>query len=703
MDKNSLSIMIVSIVMLAWLSGSSGASHAAPNSTLGAFLGVYVPNAVIANSSYAGASIGSHSYAIMQINSTGTNYIVINTSAQPYAFVLDSSTAEAVLRPYLLGVYYPNQSTVSSLGSYMDTFINQSSGPLNDCLTETGLQAYLCSAGTNRTSCLQNSCQTVPVCTKVLKKFGPASPFADGLVNFSIQYGTLNTSFREYMSLASSLSQNSVGSALPQMGSLASQIDSLSHKIPLNPLFPPPTNMSAQQIISICSNYANNGPWYCYAVGFCASTNSNYTALDNAEGQISYLLSTPISNSSTAAIAIEAVSNANSYYLPIFNATASARFNTELGSTFTAYNSLAENISFVLSRYSNATLSSALANLTAVHDEVIAGGLTQNFTTAQRELSDAVANALIVYNKDGAGFLRVYSAAFNSTALIAIQEFNYKPGAVPFFVANLASKQAAINAKLQGTVNSSYLGAASQQILSLSAQAQAMGAPFSFESMTKALYGGFSSALVYSANTPASAQIAGAPLYSPILPLIVGVIIVLLMYLFTYHRLNVRKKLKLTPSVKRAWLILFFILVAIVILMSALTYIYAAGADSFMPVSSFLSSVRGANTVYLLENTSLLANGSVGQCASSITAALASQKKTVYELNITGYTCTTPTGTSGTTCFNKILASGVPAILLTAGNSTISFKGFYGDTLYASGAALEGSTCLLGNIMRVNR
>ncbi len=703
MDKNPLSIMIVSIVMLIGLSGYSGASHAALNSTLGAFLSTYVPNAVIANSSYSSASAGSHSYVIMQINSTGTNYIIVNTSAQPYEFVLDNSTAKAVLRPYLLGIYYPNQSTVSSLGSYMSRFINQSRGSLNDCLTETGLRAYLCSAGTNRTTCLQNSCQTVPVCNDVLKKFGPASPFADGLINFSLQYGTLNMSFREYMSMASSLNQDNVGSVLPQMGSLASQIDSLSHKIPLNPLFPPPTNMSAQQITSICSNYANNGPWYCYAVGFCASTNSNYTALNNAEGQISYLLSTPVSNSSMQAIAEKATSNADSYFLPVFNATASAQFNAELGSTFTAYNSLAANMSFVLSHYSNATLSSALSNLTAVHDTVIAGGLTQNFTAAQKELSSAVANALIVYNNDGAGFLKVYSAAFNSTAQIAIQEFNYKQGDVPFSVANLASEQAGINERLQGMVNTTYLNSASQQILSLSSQAQALGAPFSFESMTKALYGGFSSALAYSANTPASAQIAGAPLYSPILPLIIGILAVLLIYLFTYHRLNARKKLKLTPSVKRAWAILFFILAVIVALVSALTYVYASGANSFMPVSSFLSSVRGSNTIYLLENTSLLTNGTVGQCASSIAATLASQHKTVYRLNYTGYTCTTPTGTSGTTCFNKILASGVPAILLTWGNSTVSFKGFYGDTLYASGAVLSGSTCLLGNMMRVNK
>ena len=697
-------MMLGSLLLFLAFPGVSAGAHASINSTLGAFLGAYVPNAVIANSSYIRASIGQHSYTIMQINSSGNNYVLINTSVQPYVFVLDNSTADAALRSYLLGLYYPNQSTVSGLSSSMDAFINQSRSSLNDCLTETGLQSFLCSASTNHTTCLQNSCQTVPICTRVLNKFGPSSPFTSGLINFSIQYGTLNTSFREYQALASGINQSNIGSSLQQMDSLAYQIGTISHKLPLNPLFPSPTNMSAQQITSICANYgSNNGPWYCYAVGFCASPDSNYTPLNRAEGQINYLLSTPVSNSSMQHIAEQATANADSYYLPVFNATASAQFNAELGSTFVAYNSLTANMSFVLSRYSNASLSSALSNLTAVHDEVIAGGLTQNFTAAQKELSSAVANALVVYNKDGAGFLDLYSAAFNSTALIAIQEFNYRQGGVPFSVANLAAKQASVNSKLQGTINTSYLNSASQQILSLNSQARSLGAPFSFESMTKALYSGFASSLAYSANTPAVAQMASAPLYSPILPLVIGIIFVVLIYLFTYHRLNVKKKLKLTPSVKRAWMVLFIVLAILVVLASALTYGYAVGANSFMPVSSFLSSMQGANTIYILENNTLLSNGSVGQCASSIAATLASEHKTVYRLNFTGYACTTQTGTTGTTCFNKILASGLPTIVLTAGNSTISFKGFYGDTLYASGSVLQGGTCLLGNIIRVSK
>jgi len=148
-------------------------------------------------------------------------------------------------------------------------------------------------------------------------------------------------------------------------------------------------------------------------------------------------------------------------------------------------------------------------------------------------------------------------------------------------------------------------------------------------------------------------------------------------------------------------MLLFIVLIIIVAAASLLTYMYAQGADTFMPVSAFLNGVSGSNAIYLLVNTSIAANGSVAQCASSVAATLALHHKTVYSLNFTGYSCTTQTGVSGAACFNRILASGIPAILLTTGNSTLSFKGFYGNTLYASGSALRGSSCLLSDVLRV--
>jgi len=138
----------------------------------------------------------------------------------------------------------------------------------------------------NQTLFLQTTCQTVPVCNKVLKDFPPPSPFSTGLENFSLQYQQLNSSFNSYQALYSRINQSDIAANLQQMDAAAAQIYSLSHKIPLNPLFPAPVNMTPQQVTSICANYgANNGPWYCYAVGFCEYTNSNYTSLQSAQGR----------------------------------------------------------------------------------------------------------------------------------------------------------------------------------------------------------------------------------------------------------------------------------------------------------------------------------------------------------------------------------------------------------------------------------
>ena len=160
----------------------------------------------------------------------------------------------------------------------------------------------------------------------------------------------------------------------------------------------------------------------------------------------------------------------------------------------------------------------------------------------------------------------------------------------------------------------------------------------------------------------------------------------------------------MTPRVRRAWTILFSILALLVLVATGITYSYANQANQFLPVSLFLGNVKSSGSVVVFLNSSIANNASLGQCLTSLNITLHSQKKNMTTLKESNYACTSTIAgnLTGTKCFDRIVASGLPVIMVTSlANGSITHKGLYGNILYVNGTAAEGAACPLAAIIRV--
>lgn len=663
-------------------------------------------NYTVDNSTYKNLTLGKDTYIMMFLNGSQGNFTFINTTnKENYSLVLNFSTAYALTRPYLIAKYYPSNSTIANLTSYMKDFRASSQAPINDCLTETGLSINLCTTGDNVTTCLAKSCQQIPVCTDVLRGVGIPSPFASGIYNFSLQYLNYNYSVNSYLKFSRSINQNNVGSNLQQMQSLVSSISNLAGSIGLNPVFPPPTNISAQDESSICGQYGTSGgPWYCYAVGFCEYTSFNYTYLNASQGVLTNLLSEPITNSTIQSITQQAVKNAYYYWSPAVNITENATFNAFLKTELPKYNALVVNMSFVASHYSNATLASYLSTLLGTYNSIIAAGPSQNITAANATLSAAIANGTKIYTTASAKYLPVYYAAYNNTLAILRVQLDYQN--VPYAISNLAAQQADINAQLQGQVNESQLATINSKVDLLSQQVSGISGPLSFTALVRAYDvppAQYLAAKLTTPTTPLQSVMGLTTIIMGILAFIEGIIVILIVYMLTYFRLSHKHKLNMRPGVKTAWTLLFSVLVILAAIYAFAIYAYGQNANTFVPIDGFLSTIKAAPTAYILVNSTIANNASVIQCVASLKNTLSGRGTTVYAVPFYNTTCVLPPSStkSTSTCLKQIADSGLPTVIINGGaNLSVVYKGAYGDTLYASTSAANGASCILNALLK---
>jgi hypothetical protein len=665
------------------------------------FIESYIPNSIIEYSPLINTTLNRNTYTIMWINGSGNTFIVFNTTNNKYSFLLNKTAIESVLTPYLISKYYPTNATLKNLTLLMEEYRNQAQQPLSDCLVETGTQNYQCSSSLGLINCLQNTCQTVPNCGgnpkySVLSKFGSSSPFAYGILNFSIEYGMLNSSYNKYFKLVNTINPNNFSQNIYAINNTLNNILNLSNKIPDNPIFPAPSNINPASVSAQCSQYAfNNGPWYCYAVGFCEYTSFNSTLFDSIESLVSKLINSPASSIEIASISNTSASIAYSYYEPIAISEAKAQLSSMLNASNASYNQALTKLEFLNSHYSNTIISSALFNLTSTYNMILVKGINQNLTQANGILNAEVANALAIYSKYSEPYISLYNNAQNASALIAIQELNYQ--SVPSSIAELAVLQAALNSRLNGMLNISSISSLQSSENAIYNNAKSINAPFSMpEFVKKATLVNLMLPLI---NAPIPTKIAIAPYLAFITPLILGILIIISIYYITYYRLSKLNKIKKNASVKRAWIILFAVLFIIVLIIAGINVLYAESANSFLPISSFLSNLNSNKNVYIIANSTM--NVSYYSCINTLKSTLINKGKIVTLINATNYTCTF-NSLRGASCYNYLLSSGAPLIIINSGNSAIIHKGLYGSILYASGSAAEGSSCLLNNIVKVS-
>jgi uncharacterized membrane protein YidH (DUF202 family) len=680
-------ILLAFAVLLPLMAGEAHGSGVAVGAQLHSFLSQYVPNSTIDSSSYYNASIGQDSYVIIQ---QGTySYAVVNTT-KGYSFVLNNQTAFLVLRPFLLSQFYPSNSEINYLNNTLHAFETEANPPLADCLTETGLVQYTC---TNANSCF--SCSAVPVCRKAMAQTGgPSGTLGLGIMNFSYYYGILNGSYRSYYSTLSSMNQSNIATSLARLSGIVSDISSVSSTMPNNPIFPLPASFPPSELSSCNSYSATSAPWYCQSLGFCEATTFNATALSSLQSSIAALQAMPLSNSSIYSIAANATEAARQYMQPLII----KQFNGVINSTYGRYNSTIRNATSLLSKFSNQSLANSISALEADFSMLKAYNTSRNASYYNQSIEALLSNVSVLYSSVHSSYAALQSLAANNTAAILSSELNYKN--VPQGLSSIASEQQSINAQLASGINSSQYQSMYANLVSIKQRFSALG-PISLASAVKGIDGYPITQLLSGSGATVQQKISTTPAYAFLISLLIAIVIILVVYMGTFHRLKRKRKLRLHPRARRAWILLFVAMAAIGVAYALVTYSFAQSANAFLPMSGFLNSVSSHSTVYIAFN-GVAVNSSIVNCSDSLRQTLVGEGKVVHVITISNYSCVSAgSSASGAGCFNSILASGDPVIVMGGSGSGISYKGMYGYTLYASGYPASGSYCVLNDIFKV--
>ncbi|MCL4373321.1 MAG: hypothetical protein M1360_00805 [Candidatus Marsarchaeota archaeon] len=682
-----LAVVLFSVLATASLGASASAS-------LVQYLNTYMPNSTISSYSMHNESVGANAYVIMQ---HGNSFIVVNATHGNYSMLMNATQIYKVLRPYALSAYAPSPSVLASLNTSMNTYETQAAPPLNDCLTETGLNQYTCTAANN---CF--SCQTVPICSHWLPYYGgPTGVMGLGIMNFSAKYNNLEANYSAFYKALHNASIDPYAS-ITAMKSALSNISFIAVVMPQNPIFPVPTNFTASNFAS-CASYSipTQEPWYCVDIGMCEYTTFNSTMLTSMQYAVQQLSLLPLSNASITQLSVNASNMAKAYVEPVVNAKETAAFDAFLNATMPKYNSTLANAQALLSRISNSTLSASVSRLEATFSAIKKLGINQSIALANTELIAGMSNVTALYSRLDALYEPLNSTARNASIAAIKYQLNFRN--VPPALAKLSAEQQGISLELmQGVSSSSLQGMLANETAISKGISQFSQAPITMAALVKGIDGGAVSSMLYSANGPVISKIAAAPAYAALISFIIGIVIVLLIYSLTYARLRKRKKIKLNRRVRRSWGIVFLVLFILVLVYAYATFAWAQSANAFLPASMFTAKLHSSPSAAIIINSSGSFNSQQLLCAGALQKALQNEGKRVAVFASQNYSCTsTNSSFSGAQCFNKLLASGVPVIYMgSSAQSSIAYSGMYGYMLTADGNVTYGSACTLGNILK---
>jgi hypothetical protein len=684
--KNAVFLMAIVAILALFAS-----THAI---TANAYLSNYVDNATLGASSFYNTTLNGNNYVIVQLPGKD-RYIVLQSGVSGnYSFVTDTFTIQSILTPFLTNKYYPSASDLAALNSSVRASEDYSSANLTTCLVETGLNQYTC---TLANTCF--SCQSVPVCKKVLNAIGgPASPFGYGIINFESNYTRLNNSYNSFFSLLGSINPGNAGTVISGLSSALSNITAISKVINNNPIFPPPPGTS----FSTCPTGGNplNAPWYCVAIGFCSVIPFNNTALSNANTKLSSLQSKLPSGTGIALISVNSSVISQNYINERLQSENGAAFNSLVANLTPRFNAVVNKSDSLLSKYDNATLSASLHALENQFSIVLSAGVNQDIGIANKTLQGLLANTTRVYNSANSSYNQVYGISSNNTASLLADQLSYQQ--VPFKLAMLANQQQNINTQLNKGISSNDVNSLVPSLQSIRVESALYVAPLTAGYMIKVLDTPFIVALLGPSSGTVPAKIMKAPLFASVETLIVDILILVVVFVIVYIKLIRKGKLKHKRG-QRLWAIVFAVLIALIALDVYSTYTYATNANSFLPFNYFLNSVKASGNVYIALNGSAASNSSIGACVSTISSYLTKASKTVQVIRLTNYSCVSGSNISvlGLSCYDKILSSNKPVILISQSQSSnITYKGLYGTVLYASGNVTVGSYCTLGTLFR---
>jgi hypothetical protein len=512
------------------------------------------------------------------------------------------------------------------------------------------------------------------------------------MMNFSSQYAQLNSSYSSYFSTLAKLNASNIGASISVISGAVSTISSVSAEMSQNPIFSLPSSYDLQKLNSMCGGYSSpaTAPWYCSDVEFCETPSFNSPLLSGIQSAALQLQASPLSSAGLSSVSANSSSIASSYVMAVVSREENRSFSAFLNATEPQYNSIVQKSQALLSVFSNSVLSTALQTLESTFTSVLNSGASQNITESNVMFANVLSNATAAYSAAYAAFSPVYTIAQSNNYLLAVDQLSYAH--VPASLARLALDQQEINAEIDSGMNESQLSSVLPELSSVSASLSLL-VPFTLGSAVKALDSGVTGMLLGGTAT-LSAKDSGAALYSAVLSLVVGGVLVLLFYMMVYSRLKSKHKIKFHRRARKAWRTLFILLGIAVVVYALVTYSAASSANTLLPVSGFLSAVQASNGVAIVLNGT---NQSMQACSGSVDTLLNSTGKSVYVISVVNGTCSSTNSSFSGACIGEVAGS-MPVLLMSGGNSGIVYRGMYGHVLYASGAAAAGASCPLDEL-----
>ncbi len=687
----TLSILLA-LSMLMFVQASAQGVGTSPG--LQSFLSTYIPNSTINSSVFYNLTFNGRPYSVMQISPY--HFILVNLSS-PYSIVMNYSTTYPVFQSFLTSHFSPNETLISDLQSNVTSLYNQSQQNLAQCILQTGLNYTIA----NSTLPISYGCTYLSGCTSVLADPETAVFMEKGLQNFYDSYSAYNSSYSNFESLYSSINPSNSRSYLSEIINETSTIADTPAALQYNQLFPPPAGFNMNLFKNCPVTVTLSSPWYCQIMSFCPSPNFNATNTKNILDIDSSLSSLPVSNSSIRAIAKNATTLASEYVEPVLKSEFGAEFSSLVNYTRPRFDAALSNASYISSKVYNSTLANLVSQMNSTYVNILNLGINQNMSVSNRTISYMINEVESTYENISKEYYSTYNEAIVASGAILGAELN-NPNDKS--VLSLAAQQQGVLTEFSAPMNYSELANVSATESSLSKSAKAYSAPFSVPVFTKSVDGWFMNGLAYIMPGSIGSKMAAAPIYAALLSFIIGMVLLFLFYRFTYVKLSRKHRIKKDHTVRRSWMMLFASLFVIVLIYSFMTYAFASGTNSFMPLSVYTGSVYSSHHVVLVLNQSYMSNTSISSCITALQGNLALSK--VNSTLITEYnsTCASIDGSdsvSTANCFNRLLGSGEPFISIDANTTThISYRGAYGDELSVGGSAASGSECYLASLFK---
>ncbi len=704
---------ILLVLMLTAVLFVNAGTHAA---ALNSYLSNYIPNSTVNAANYFNASLNGANYTIMQISLN--DYIIIARKPGSYSLVTNKTTIDAVLTPFIFNNYYPSQAKLSYLNTTMHAYQSYTATNLTDCLTVTGIYdvvqktTYTCSSkfdNANISACMQNTCDTVPICGGTQKKpaselssFGVPSPFSYGVQNLSIANGRLTGDYSDYFAILAGINRTNAGTAIGSLITIASNISQIATNVNNNPVFPPPASTTAAE----CSSGGNplNQPWYCVAAGYCSPLPFNSTAMGNIQGTLASIQQQLPSTSGVSGISANSSIEAQNYISSYLHTKNGAAFASLLSIYTPKISMLANSTDLLLSRYDNQSLNASISALQNQFSLTERAGVNQSMSIANSTLASMLANTTAVYNRVNASYGQLYSIADNNSAAIISDELSYS--SVPTKLAAIANQQQQLNAQLNSGLSENAFAAALPQLQQVRVETSLFIAPLTIGYTIKLLDAPFITGLLSSSNAPVPQKIASAPFYAAMESLIIGILVIFVIFIIVYLKVIRKGKLKNNNRGVMNWTLVFVALAALVMIYTYATYAYGQSATNFLPFNYFVNSVKASNTDFIaLNGSSIVSNSSISECVSVLKGYLNASGKAVQVVRLENYSCISGSNISvlGLDCYNKILSNNQPVIFITPGTGdNITYMGLYGTVLYASSGSANGPSCMLGKLFRNN-